>query len=159
MDAGSGLWPAWWMLGYGEWPASGEIDVMEYVGEKDWASAAVHGPGYSGETPFVNRLYFNKDNDVTKWHIYALDWSEDSLLFKYDGVTMFRITKAMVSKYGKWSFDDNKFLILNFALGGAYPVKINAVRQPYYGLSAPAFDLVKNNKSKMYVDWVRVTKK
>src|ERR1700761_2402711 len=63
---GAGLWPAWWMLGKGEWPQTGEIDIMEYVGERDWASAAVHGSGYSGETPFVNRLYFDKNNDVTK---------------------------------------------------------------------------------------------
>jgi beta-glucanase (GH16 family) len=94
---GAGLWPAWWMLGNGGWPATGEVDIMEYVGEKDWASAAVHGPGYSGETPFVNRLYFEKNNDVTKWHIYGVDWTPDSLIFKYDGITMFRITKTMTS--------------------------------------------------------------
>ena len=134
LNEGSGLWPAWWMLGYGNWPESGEIDIMEYVGEKDWVSAAVHGHGYSGETPFVNRLYFGKNNDVTNWHVYAVDWSEDGLLFKYDRVTMFRVTKSMVSRYGKWSFDTNKFLILNYALGGAYPVKINAIKAPYYGM-------------------------
>ncbi len=159
LNEGSGLWPAWWMLGYGNWPETGEIDIMEYVGEKDWASAAVHGPGYSGETPFVNRLYFDKKNDVTCWHIYGVDWTADSLLFKYDGVTMFRVTKTMVSKYGKWSFDNNKFLILNYALGGAYPEKINAVKSPFYGLSSTAFELIKNNKIKMSVDWIRVTKK
>ncbi len=159
LDEGAGLWPAWWMLGYGHWPESGEIDIMEYVGEKDWVSAAVHGPGYSGETPFVNRLYFGKNNDVTNWHIYAVDWSADTLLFKYDGIPMFRVTRAMVSHYGPWVFDSKKYLLLNYALGGAYPVKINAVKSPYYGLSTPAFELIKANKVKMYVDWVRVTKK
>jgi len=159
MDEGSGLWPAWWMLGYGEWPLSGEIDIMEYVGEKDWASAAVHGPGYSGETPFVNRLYFAKDNDVTKWHVYALEWTDNCLLFKYDGITMFRVTKEMASHYGKWVFDNNKYLILNYALGGAYPVKINTSKNPFYGLTAAAFEKVKTNKTKMTIDWVRVTQK
>jgi beta-glucanase (GH16 family) len=154
---GAGLWPAWWMLGNGGWPATGEIDIMEYVGEKDWASAAVHGPGYSGETPFVNRLYFEKNNDVTKWHIYGVDWTPDSLIFKYDGITMFRITKTMTSNYGKWSFDNSKFLILNFALGGAYPVKINGVKQPYYGLPSSTLDMIKAGQAKMIVDWVRVT--
>jgi hypothetical protein len=56
---------------------------------------------------------------------------------KYDGVTMFRITKEMVSRYGKWSFDNNKFLILNYARGDAYPVKINGVQKSFYGLSRP----------------------
>jgi beta-glucanase (GH16 family) len=157
MDDGAGLWPAWWMLGNGDWPATGEVDIMEYVGEKDWASAAVHGPGYSGETPFVNRLYFGKNNDVTKWHVYGLEWTPDSLIFIYDGVTMFRITRTMTSNYGKWAFDNNKFLILNFALGGAYPVKINGVKKPYNGLSSSTLDLIKAGQAKMYVDWVRVT--
>ena len=155
---GPGLWPAWWALGKGRWPESGEIDIMEYVGEKDWASAAVHGPGYSGETPFVNRLYFPKNKDVTDWHVYAVDWTPDSLVFKYDGVYMFRVTRPMAEHFGKWSFDNDKFLILNFALGGAFPVKINGVKEPYNGLPASTVDLIKNKQSRMLVDWVRVEK-
>lgn len=155
---GTGLWPAWWALGAGRWPESGEIDILEYVGEKDWASAAVHGPGYSGETPFVNRLYFPAHNDVTQWHIYAVDWTPDSLVFKYDDVPMFRVTRPMAEHYGKWAFNNPKFLILNFALGGAYPVKINGVKEPYNGLPASTVELIRNNQSKMMIDWVRVTK-
>lgn len=158
LTSGTGLWPAWWLLGTGPWPATGEIDIMEYVGEKDWASAAVHGPGYSGETPFVNRLYFPADNDVTRWHIYAVDWTPDSLVFLYDGIPMFRVTRQMAGNYGKWAFDNPKFLILNFALGGAYPVKINGAKQPYNGLPASTVDLIKQKESRMMVDWVKVTK-
>jgi beta-glucanase (GH16 family) len=158
LSEGSGLWPAWWILGGGRWPESGEIDIMEYTGEKDWASAAVHGPGYSGETPFVNRLYFPAENDVTNWHIYMVEWSPDSLIFKYDGIPMFRVTRPMVEHFGKWTFDNAKFLILNFALGGAFPVKINGVKEPYNGMPASTVELIKNNQSKMMIDWVRVTK-
>jgi beta-glucanase (GH16 family) len=157
MDAASGLWPAWWLLGNGEWPNTGEIDIMEFIGEKDWASAAVHGQGYSGETPFVNRLYFPADDDVTHWHVYAVDWTPDSLLFSYDGKLVFRVTKSMTLHYGKWSFDTPKFLILNYALGGAYPEKINNTRKPYYGLTGDALETVKEKSAHMYVDWVRVT--
>jgi beta-glucanase (GH16 family) len=155
---GEGLWPAWWMLGNGKWPETGEIDIMEFVGEKDWASAAVHGNGYSGETPFVNRYYFNAVDDVTQWHIYAVDWTPESLIFKYDGKPMFRVTKTMTANYGKWSFDNSKYLILNFALGGAYPAKINGVKKPYFGLPAVTSDLIRHNGARMYVDWVKVTK-
>jgi beta-glucanase (GH16 family) len=157
MTDGAGLWPAWWMLGNGSWPDSGEVDIMEYVGEKDWTSAAVHGPGYSGETPFVNRLYFDRNKDITHWHIYAVDWTPDSLVFKYDGRPMFRVTRPMASHYGKWAFDSNKFLILNFAVGGVYPAKINGIKNPYYGLPDPTLDQIKNEQAKMWVDWVRVT--
>jgi beta-glucanase (GH16 family) len=157
MTEGSGLWPAWWMLGNGMWPATGEIDIMEYIGEKDWASAAVHGPGYSGETPFVNRYYFDKDHDVTQWHVYAVDWTPESMVFKYDGMPMFRITKTMTNIYGKWAFDNNKYLILNFAVGGAYPAKINGVKDANFGLPVSTMNEIKNKNAKMYVDWVRVS--
>jgi beta-glucanase (GH16 family) len=154
---GAGLWPAWWILGNGDWPETGEVDVMEYVGEKGWASAAVHGPGYSGETPFVNKFVFNKDSDITQWHVYAVDWTPDSLVFKYDGVPMFRVTKSMTARYGRWAFDNNKYLILNFAVGGVYPAKVNGIQKPYYGLAPATLDLIKNHQTKMWVDWVRVT--
>lgn len=159
LTEGAGLWPAWWALGTGRWPESGEIDIMEYVGEKDWASAAVHGPGYSGETPFVDRLYFSPDNDVTQWHIYEVEWTVDSLLFKYDDITIFRVTRPMAEHYGKWVFDNPKFLILNFALGGAFPVKVNGVKEPYFGLPASTVELIKKNQSRMLVDWVKITEK
>jgi glycosyl hydrolase family 16/carbohydrate esterase-like protein/GDSL-like lipase/acylhydrolase family protein len=157
MDEGDGLWPAWWILGNGPWPATGEIDIMEFVGEPDWTSAAVHGPGYSGETPFVNRFYFPRDNDVTHWHVYGVDWTPDQLVFRYDGIPMFRVTRTMATHYGNWAFDNKKFLILNMALGGAYPAKVNGIRQPYNGLPQATVDLIRQQKAKIYVDWVKVT--
>ena len=70
LPAGSGLWPAFWTLGStGPWPQCGEIDIMENVGETDWSSVAVHGPGYFGETPLVNKKYFSAENSTTAWHI------------------------------------------------------------------------------------------
>jgi beta-glucanase (GH16 family) len=157
LDSGDGLWPAWWMLGYGDWPACGETDIMEFVGEHDWASAAVHGPHYSGETPFVNRYYFPSGDDVREWHTYAVDWTPDSLLFSYDGRTMFRLTRTMATHYGPWAFDQKEFLILNFAVGGGYPAKVNGLTKPYYGLSQTTLDMIKQQKVKMCVDWVKVT--
>ena len=158
LTAGDGLWPAFWMLGKGMWPTTGEIDIMEYVGESDWISAAIHGPGYSGETPFVNRLYFDKEHDATKWHVYAVDWTPERLIFKYDGVPMFKVTRKMVEHYGRWVYNDKQYLILNYALGGGYPAKINGVKAPYYGLPESSVQMVKNGEAKMWVDWVKVTK-
>lgn len=159
LSSGAGLWPAWWMLGSkANWPQGGEIDIMENIGEADWANAALHGPGYSGETPFVDRQYFKAGQDVTDWHIYAVEWTPESLVFTYDGKPMFRITKTMVAHYGKWVFDDPQFLLLNFALGGGFPFKINGVKQPYYGLPQETVDKIKANECKMLVDWVRITK-
>ena len=87
-----------------------------------------------------------------------MNWTPDSLVFKYDDIPMFRVTRSMVEHFGKWAFDNPKYLILNFALGGAYPVKINGVKEPYFGLPASTIELIKSNKSKMIIDWVKITK-
>lgn len=158
MTEGAGLWPAWWLLGNGRWPESGEIDIMEYVGERDWTGVAVHGPGYSGETPLVNKHFFTPDNDATGWHVYSVDWTKDAILFKIDGRLIYRAARPMVEHYGKWTFDNPKYMILNFALGGAYPFKTNGVKEPYHGIPASTVNLIKDGKSKMLVDWVRVTR-
>ena len=158
LTAGAGLWPAWWLLGNGNWPETGEVDIMENTGEKDWANAAVHGKGYSGDAGLVNRLYFPEKMDVTSWHIYTVDWTPDSMVFKYDDVPMFRVTKPMTQFFGEWAFDTHKYLLLNFAVGGVYPFKINGVKEPYYGLPATTLKRIKNKESKMLVDWVKVTK-
>jgi hypothetical protein len=81
------------------------------------------------------------------------------LIFKYDEEIMFRITKTMVNHYGNWVFDAPKHLILNFAVGGIYPYKINGIKGNglRYGLPAPTVDLIKNNNAKMMVDWVKIS--
>jgi beta-glucanase (GH16 family) len=157
LTAGEGLWPAWWMLGTGNWPETGEIDIMEYVGERDWVSAAVHGKGYSGDAGIVNRLYMPPGNDATQWHIYSVDWSRDSMVFKVDDTPLLRVTRPMTQFFGEWAFSNPKYLILNYAVGGVYPFKVNGIKDPYYGLSPHAFNAIKKGESKMWVDWVRVT--
>lgn len=152
-----GLWPAFWALGNGNWPETGEIDIMEHVGESDWTGVALHGPGYSGETPLVNKYFFPEGEDVTGWHVYSVDWSPEGFDFRIDGRLIYRATREMVEHYGEWAFDTPKFLILNLALGGAYPFKTNGVEEPYNGLPAEAVELIKNGGAKYLIDWVLVT--
>ena len=156
MPDAEGVWPAWWLLGNDRWPDTGEIDIMEYVGEKDWIGVALHGPGYSGETPLVNKYFFADGDDVTDWHVYAVEWKKDELLFQVDGRTVYRVTRPMVEHYGEWSYDNPKYLILNFALGGAYPFKTNGIEEPYNGLPQSTVDKIKAGDVAMLVDWVRV---
>jgi beta-glucanase (GH16 family) len=158
MSAGAGLWPAFWALGNGDWPDTGEIDIMEYVGEPDWTSVALHGPGYSGDTPLVNKIFFKKGVDVTRWHVYSVEWTKDALLFKVDNELIYRVTRPMVENYGRWAFDNPKYVILNFALGGAYPFKTNGVKEPYNGIPASTVDMIKARNAKFIVDWVKITK-
>jgi hypothetical protein len=156
LPAGSGLWPAFWLLGAGDWPATGEIDVMENVGERDWISAALHGPGYSGNTPLVQRAPFAKGTDATAWHVYSVDWSKDGFVFRVDDQTVYRVTRAMVEAHGRWAFDNPKFVILNLALGGNYPFAVNKAATPYKGITDATAQAIKEDKGIVLVDWVRV---
>ena len=151
-----GVWPAFWLLGNGAWPDTGEIDIMEYVGEADWTGVALHGKGYSGETPIVNKYFFEPGTDATQWHEYSVEWTADQILFKVDGRLTYRATRAMVEHYGPWSFDTPKHLILNFALGGAYPYKTSGIDAPYPGLPASTVERIRRGDIAMHVDWVRV---
>ncbi|PSR53175.1 glycoside hydrolase family 16 protein [Adhaeribacter arboris] len=159
LPEGAGFWPAFWAMGDGKWPDIGEIDIMENVGEPDWTGIALHGPGYSGETPLVNKGFLKPGNDITKWHVYSVDWTKDSLVFKVDDAIVYRATRPMVEHYGKWSFDNPKYLIVNLALGGAYPFKTNGVKTPYNGIPEATVQKIKDGQGKVLVDWVKVTKR
>jgi beta-glucanase (GH16 family) len=158
MAAGEGLWPAFWALGNGKWPDCGEIDIMETVGDSSWISNALHGPGYFGNTPLAYRAFFPAGIDVTQWHVYSVDWTHDNLIFKVDGKVTYSVTRTMVEKYGRWAFDNPKFIILNFALGGGYPQGVNKVKVPYFGISTVSVSKIKTGQAKVFVDWVLVTK-
>ena len=156
MPDAAGVWPAFWLLGNGNWPETGEIDIMEYVGEPDWTGVALHGEGYFGETPLVNKHFFEPETDATQWHEYAVEWTPEQIRFLVDGKLTYRVTRTMANHYGKWSFDTPKFVILNFALGGAYPFKTNGIEAPYSGIPASTVERIRQGDIAMYVDWVRV---
>lgn len=88
---------------------------------------------------------------------YSVDWTPEKFDFKVDGRLIYRVTKPMVEHYGKWAFDDPKFLILNLALGGAYPYKTNGVEEPYNGIPASTVELIKEGKAEVLIDWVLIT--
>ncbi|MCC8425374.1 family 16 glycosylhydrolase [Mucilaginibacter sp. UR6-11] len=155
--AGDGLWPAFWILGKGKWPDAGEIDIMETVGDSSWVSHAIHGPTYHGNTPLIYRNVFPEGIDVTQWHIYAVDIAATQLTFSIDGKITYTVTKALVEKYGNWVFDNSKYLLLNLALGGAYPQGVNKVKEPYPGLPQSTVHKIKAGKASFMVDWILVT--
>ncbi len=158
--SGAGMWPAFWALGEGKWPDCGEIDMMETVGDSSWISNALHeGPvTLNGNTPLAYRYFLPNKQNVDQLHIYSVDWTPNLLTFKTDGVVTYTVTRAMVEKYGRWAFDNAKFIILNFALGGGYPNGVNKISKPYNGISQATVDKIKAGKAKVLVDWVLITK-
>jgi beta-glucanase (GH16 family) len=158
LPAGSGLWPAFWALGNGDWPQTGEIDVMENVGEAEWVSSAMHGGGYYGDTPIGRRHFFTPPSDITDWHVYSVDWHPWEIDFKVDGVSHYRVTRGAIQHYGPWAFDNPKYIIVNLAIGGGYPNGVNRVTSPYFGLPASTVKRIDAGEARMLVDWVLVTR-
>ncbi|RKI10693.1 glycosyl hydrolase family protein [Corallococcus sp. AB030] len=157
MPVGAGLWPAFWMLGNDinsvGWPACGELDIMENVGYGDWVSGALHGPGYSGNTPINGRFY--PSSSVSNWHVYRTEYSSSDIKWYIDGALVKTTTRAEVLRYGAWAYDKPLFIILNLAVGGGYPFGVNGASTPYYGVPQSTVDLVRNAPQTMEVDWVR----
>jgi beta-glucanase (GH16 family) len=156
LAGGAGLWPAFWALGEGRWPDTGEIDIMENVGDPGWTSVALHGPGYSGDTPLVKRTPM-AGGDATGWHVYSVEWTRDALVFSVDDREVYRATRAAVERFGAWSYDNPKFLILNLALGGTFPKSVNKAAEPYPGLPDSTVRSIRNDEPRITIDWVRVT--
>ncbi len=158
MTAGTGLWPAFWALGNGSWPGTGEIDIMENVGDPGWINFALHGPKYSGARGLAKRKYFAAPDAVTDWHVYSVRWTKAELVFLVDDREEWRVTRPMVEQHGAWAFDNPKHLIVNQAIGGTYPHSVNRETTPYKGLPKSTVDLIKDGKAILLVDWVRATK-
>jgi beta-glucanase (GH16 family) len=125
LSAGKGLWPAFWMLGRDVatlgWPAGGEIDIMENKGsEPTTSSSAIHGPGYSGATPFAHRNRLAKGSLTYDFHIFAVEWDSLGAKFYVDDVPHYSVTRNQLQRFGRSILGQPFFLILNLAVGGTF---------------------------------------
>ncbi|MDC0713488.1 family 16 glycosylhydrolase [Stigmatella sp. ncwal1] len=159
MPVGPGLWPAFWMLGHDinsvGWPNCGELDIMENVGYGDWVSMALHGPGYSGNTPINGRYTFPSGNGISNWHTYRVEYAPTEIKWFVDGNLYKTVTKADVTRYGAWQYDKAQYIILNLAVGGGYPAGVNGATTPYYGVPQSTADLITRTPQVFEIDYVR----
>ncbi|MFC9859132.1 MULTISPECIES: discoidin domain-containing protein [unclassified Streptomyces] len=166
LPVGDGFWPAFWMLGSDvdnpavSWPGAGETDIMENIGYGDWTSSALHGPGYSADGNVGKSQTFPNGGRADQWHTYGVEWTPEGMTFTVDGQVVQRTSRQKLeSTRGKWVFDHNQYVILNLALGGAYPAGHNKVTQPYWGLPQSSVDRIAQGGIKAEIDWVRVEQK
>jgi len=120
---GQGIWPAFWLLGENfntvGWPQCGEIDIMEYRGqEPSIVHATVHGPGYSAGGGVTRSYTLPNSRFDTGFHIFAIEWNENSIDWYVDDKLYHRVTPDDVN--GAWVFNQPFFIILNVAVGGGY---------------------------------------
>ncbi|MBL1103302.1 discoidin domain-containing protein [Streptomyces sp. 5-8] len=166
LPVGDGFWPAFWLLGSNvddpsvSWPASGETDIMENIGYPDWTSTALHGPGYSADGNIGARQTYPNGGTADQWHTYAVEWSPTAMRFFVDDRLVQETTRnKLESTRGQWVYDHDQYVILNLALGGAYPAGWNKVTTPYWGLPQSSVDRIAGGGVQAEVDWVRVEQK
>ena len=119
---GTGMWPAIWMLStdwhYGEWPASGEIDIMENVGyDPFWIVASAHTQNYNHVQGTQKNSKLKVMDCYSNFHVYALEWEASEYRIFVDDQLYF-IFKNEGTGYKVWPFDQKFHLLLNLAVGG-----------------------------------------
>lgn len=138
LPAGGGTWPAIWMLGdninTAPWPACGEIDIMEHVGNQlNKIFGTLHYPGFSGGNAVGGNTLIS--NVTTEFHKYGVEWTPAFIKFSVDDVVFFTFTNN-----NSLPFNQNFFFILNVAMGGNFG-----------GAVDPAF-----TQGQMEIDYLRV---
>lgn len=157
LPVGTGLWPAFWMLGANfqtaGWPTSGSVSIVENVSNTARSNglgpsiirSTLHGPRYSG----ANGLWhdFKLPNgarvDDGSFHTYGVIWSPGMIQFYMDDPSnvFFVEDSSSLPEGGQWVFDHPFNLVINLALGGDWA-------------SDP--DSTTPNPSDLLVDYVRV---
>ena len=141
---GKGLWPALWMLpatdAYGGWAASGEIDLMEIVGDKphEVLSSLHYGSGYPNRTLHTNVHPLPGNSSVADWHVYAAEWEPGEIRFYVDDVLAATesfwwscskthdgagLEAQSAADLNPWPapYDQPFYLLMNVAVGGNFP--------------------------------------
>jgi uncharacterized protein (TIGR03437 family) len=150
---GKGVWPAFWMLGENigsvSWPTCGELDIMENFGtfnnNASINNGTAHGPGYSGGNGIGKSYTLPFGEKVADdYHVYAIEWSPDSIEWFVDGASYHKVTPASLPAGRQWVFNNRFFILLNLAIGGP----TTFLGRPDASAPFPAQD--------MLVDYVRV---
>ena len=112
VPAGRGLWPAFWLLPEPlGWPP--EIDVLEVLGhEPDEVHMTHHWLKSAEETDSHGKEWSGPDFSED-FHIFAVEWSPESISWEIDGVERFRSKKHIP--------DAPMYLLINLAIGGTWP--------------------------------------
>lgn len=149
LPKGKGTWPAFWMLGNNinqgtGWPTCGEVDIMEYVGvDPLWVQGSLHSHDYYGSNPKSGRYQLSSNNDEAEWHVYGVIWDEKKIAFYVDDYTKpyYTYTAPTLKTLNNWPYDNDFFVILNFAFGGNWG--------GYNGIDSTLDNMI------YQVDWVR----
>jgi beta-glucanase (GH16 family) len=147
IPTGGGMWPAFWMMPqdavYGEWAASGEIDIMEAANSTTSIGGTIHyGGSWPNNTSSGGSYSSGGINFADDFHIYAVEWEPDTIRWYVDHVLYHTETSDTwytdaAPGNPRAPFDEDFYIILNAAVGGNYtgctdPGCISATFPQYY---------------------------
>ncbi|MBN1410273.1 MAG: carbohydrate-binding protein [Spirochaetales bacterium] len=116
---GQGLWPAFWGLGtnFGSvgWPACGEIDIMEHINGEGQTHGYIHWDA-GGHASYGTATAGNP----AEWNTYSIVWNSSAIRWQVNG-NQFNEANIANSINSTEEFHRPFFLILNLAVGGAWP--------------------------------------
>ena len=128
LPEGQGMWPAFWMLSsnpslYGVWAASGEIDIMESLGnEPERIYGTIHYGGSFPDNTFSGEETFLPPGTESDFHEYAVEWQPGEIRWYLDG-QLYATRTSWWSTGGPFPapFNIDFHLLLNLAIGGNFP--------------------------------------
>lgn len=127
LPIGGGMWPAIWLLPqdnfYGTWPMSGEIDIMEYLGQNPRQVFGSLNYGNTSASHWTNNYYTLQNGTFADdYHVFSIIWSPLKIQWFVDGNLY---STKQPSDLGwcetsscEWRFNKAFFIILNVAVGG-----------------------------------------
>jgi len=125
---GQGLWPAIWMLPtdwvYGGWAASGEIDIMELLGnDPQTVYGTIHyGGAYPDNVHTGSSYKLTTGSFSDDYHVFVLEWEENEMRWYVDSVLYLTQNNWYTSSAPYPApFDQRFHIILNVAVGGNWP--------------------------------------
>ncbi|MFI5186014.1 MAG: family 16 glycosylhydrolase [Chitinophagales bacterium] len=125
LPKGKGIWPALWMLGSNistaGWPACGETDIMELLGQEPTKVygtlhyGVLSNPGQKGDSYILPSGNFSD-----QFHVFSLEWKQDTVKIFVDNNLYLTVNKTDVGSYS-YPFNASFFFIFNVAVGGNWP--------------------------------------
>ena len=135
---GVGYWPAFWMLGQGQWPEHGEIDIIEDVNSMSEHSGALHCGNLTSKNPDGTTGPCHEPTGITSYllpcaecqagfHTYTAiidrrHAADEQIIWELDGNPFFTVNEARVG-WAAWNEAVNHgfSIIFDLAMGGTYP--------------------------------------